>query len=147
MDTRLRLVMLGAAPETRGSIAAVVAAYRAQGLFKRWPLDYLATHGDVGTAGNVLLALKALRRFAELLWRHRRVALHVHSGFDAGFWRDAVFMAIALAARCPVILHLHGGGYERFYERSSSPGRALFCFFLQRAACVVAPCEALRSWI
>jgi len=149
MDTtpNLRLVMLGAAAETRGSIAAVVETYRAHGLFKRWPLDYLAAHGDVGPLENVLLALKALRRFAVLLWRHRRGVLHVHSRFDAGFWRDAVFMAVALAARCPVILQLHGGGFDRFYDRSSAPARALFTFFLQRAACVVAPSEALRSWI
>ena len=40
-----RLVMLGAAPETRNSIAAVVECYRAHGLFKRWSIDYLPTHG------------------------------------------------------------------------------------------------------
>ncbi|MCD6042418.1 MAG: hypothetical protein K0R40_2021, partial [Burkholderiales bacterium] len=32
-----RLAMLGAAPETRSGIAAVIDAYRAHGLFKRWP--------------------------------------------------------------------------------------------------------------
>jgi glycosyltransferase involved in cell wall biosynthesis len=149
MDTtpHLRLVMIGPGPETRGSAAAVVEAYRAHGLLKRWPVDYLAAHGEVGAIQNVALALRALRRFAELLWRHRRVVLHLHSSFGAGFWRDAVFMALALAARCPVILQLHGGGFERFYDRSSAPARALFGFFLQRAACVVAPSEALRSWL
>ena len=39
MATRLysRIAMLGAAPETRGAIAAVVDAYRTHGLLKRWP--------------------------------------------------------------------------------------------------------------
>jgi glycosyltransferase involved in cell wall biosynthesis len=145
--TPSRLIMLGAAAETRGSIAAVVEAYRTHGLFKRWPIDYLATHGSAGPLDSLLLALKALQRFAQLLWKHRRVVLHAHTCFDASFWRDAAFMALALAARCPVILHLHGSGFERFYDRSSTPARSLFTFFLRRAACVVAPSEALRSWI
>ena len=33
------LVMLGPAAATRGDIAAVVECYRAQGLFRRWPID------------------------------------------------------------------------------------------------------------
>ena len=149
MDTSpdLRLVMLGASPETRSSAAAVVDAYRTHGLLKRWPIDYIATHGDVGVAGNVVLALKALRRFGELLWRHRRVVLHVHSSFGAGFWRDALFMAVAIAARCPVILQLHGSGFERFYDAASAPARSLVRLLLKRAACVVAPSEALRGWL
>ena len=148
METNpLRLVMLGAAAETRGSIAAVVETYRAHGLFKRWPIDYLPTRGGAGPLESLVLALKALQRFAALLWKHRRVVLHVHACFDATFWRDAAFMALALAARCPVILHLHGSGFERFHDRSSTPARALFAFFLRQAACVVAPSEALRSWI
>jgi len=149
MDTspELRLVMLGASPETRSSAAAVVDAYRTHGLLKRWPIDYIATHGDVGALGNLLLALKALRRFAELLWRHRRVVLHVHSSFGAGFWREALFMAAAIAARCPVILQLHGSGFERFYDDAGAPARALVRFILKRAACVIAPSEALRAWL
>jgi glycosyltransferase involved in cell wall biosynthesis len=148
MDTtlNLRLVMLGAVSETRSSIAAVVETYRANGLFKRWPIDYLATHGDVGPLQNLSLALNALRRFAALLARHRRVVLHAHCAFDAGFWREAVFMAVAIAARCPVILQLHGSGFERFYDRSSAPARALIRFFLERAACVAVPSESLRAW-
>jgi glycosyltransferase involved in cell wall biosynthesis len=148
MDTtlNLRLVMLGAVSETRSSIAAVVETYRANGLFRRWPIDYLATHGDVGLLQNLSLALNALRRFAALLARHRRVVLHAHCAFDAGFWREAVFMAVAIAARCPVILQLHGSGFERFYDHSSSPARALIRFFLERAACVAVPSESLRAW-
>jgi glycosyltransferase involved in cell wall biosynthesis len=145
--TPLRLVMLGTAAETRGSIAAVVSAYRAHGLFKRWPADYLATRGGAGPLDSLLLALKALQRFAVLLWQCRRVVLHAHTCFDAGFWRDAAFMALALAARCPLLLHLHGSGFERFYDRSSAPARLLFTFFLRRAGCVVAPSEAVRAWV
>ena len=48
MDTTPHLVMLGPAAEARGDIAAVIACYRAHGLFRRWSIDYVATHGDDG---------------------------------------------------------------------------------------------------
>ncbi len=133
--------MLGAAAETRGSIASVVQAYRAGGLMKRWPIDYLSTHGDAGPAANLGLALKAVRDFGYLLGLHRRVAVHVHTAAGGHFRRDALFMSAALAAGCPLIVHLHGTGFERLNER------ALQRFFLQRAACVAVPSESMRSWV
>jgi glycosyltransferase involved in cell wall biosynthesis len=56
-------------------------------------------------------------------------------------------VALAVAARCPVIVHLHGGGFDRLYDASSSLGRAAIRLLLERAACVVAPSEAQRTWV
>ena len=141
-----RLVMLGAAPETRGAIASVVAAYRAGGLFKRWPIDYIATYGDGGFLENARLTLKALRAFAGSLARERRLVVHAHWGARAGLWRQSAFIALAAAARCPVIVQLHGGGFARLYDAASAPERGVIRFVLSRAACVIAPSESLRTW-
>src|SRR5437764_5626658 len=138
MQTRLysRIAMLGAAPETRGSIAAVVDAYRAHGLFKRWPISYIATNGDGSLAQKSLLAARAARDFVALIAQHRRAVVHVHASAGIAFWREAAFMAAAAAAGCPVIVHLHGNGFE------PSIG-----WLLERAAVVCVPCEAMRKWV
>jgi glycosyltransferase involved in cell wall biosynthesis len=147
MEPSLRLVMLGAAPETRGSIATVVDAYRTHGLFARWPIDYIPTHCD-GTIGrNAALALKAMHRMGSALGQHRRLALHVHTEAGMAFWREAALAAPALVARCPMILHLHGAGFEASYDRADAPLRAAMRFFLERAACVIVPAESLRTWV
>ena len=145
--SHLRLVMLGPAAETRSCAAAVVATYRDHGLFKRWPVRYLATHGEPRAPGNLALALRATRELGEILGEHRRVVMHVHTQFSGGFWRDAAFMSIALAARCPVILQFHGGGAERFHDALGGPLRALFSWLLGRAACVMVPHESQRAWL
>lgn len=129
-----KLIMLGAAPETRGSIATVVDAYRAHGLFARWPISYVAMHGAKG-AGE----------FAALLAQHRRVLLHLHTAPHASFWRGSAYMGAALAARCPVLLHLHGSDFDRFYDACSAAARALIRFLLERAACVAAPSQRIAS--
>ena len=138
MQTRLysTIAMLGAAPETRGSIASVVESYRANGLFTRWPIQYLATNCDGTLAQKTLIAAKAVRDFGLLLGEKRRVVVHVHASSGAAFWREAAFMGAALAAGSPVILHLHGNGFDRSIR-----------WFLEQAAVVCVPCEASRVWV
>ncbi len=142
-----RLLMLGAAPETRGSIATVVDVYRANGLFRRWPITYVATHGDGPAGQRASLAIKGAGEFAALLAQHRRVLLHVHTGPFSSFWRDSAYVLAAIAARSPVILHLHGGDFDRFYDASSTPSRSAIRFLLEHASCVVAPSQRVVSWI
>ncbi len=55
-----RVIMLGTAFDTRGGIAAVVNTYRAQGLFERWPIEYIATHCDGSPVGKLVKIYEAL---------------------------------------------------------------------------------------
>jgi glycosyltransferase involved in cell wall biosynthesis len=143
-----RLIMLGTAFESRGGIATVVQAYRAQGLFARWPIDYVPTHRDGGTVCKLLTAAKALLRVVFLLAKHRRVVMHVHCASRASFWRKSIFMTIAMLAKCPVILHLHGGGFARFYDvECGKLRRRIIRFFLERATRVIVLSERWRAWI
>lgn len=139
MDAKapIRLVMLGAAPGTRGSIGAVIDTYRAQQLFKRWPIRYLPTEGAA--------ALKAARALAGELIRGP-VAVHAHVA-TRGFWRDAAVLAPAFALHSRVLLHLHGSGFERMYDAAGPFARILMREVLERAACVIAPCDSLRAWV
>ena len=120
---RSHIVMLGGATDTASSVAAVVDACRSHGLFKRWPITYVPTH-----------RLGALRDFAQLMIQHRRPVVHVH--VRQSFWREAPFMAAALASGAPLVVQLHGSGFH--------PGLG---WFLERAAAVCVPCEATRLWV
>lgn len=129
--------MLGAAAETRGSIATVVGTYRAHDLFKRWPIRYLPTEGSS--------TLKAARALAGELVRGP-LAVHAHMA-PRGFWREAALLAPALAARSRVLLHLHGSGFERMYDEAGPFPRMLMRELMERAACVIVPCDSLRAWV
>ena len=143
-----RLIMLGTSFESRGGIATVVNAYRACGLFERWPIDYVPTHTDRGALRKLLALIKALLNVIALLARHRRVLMHVHSASHASFWRKSIFMTIAMLAKCPVILHLHGGGFARFYDvECGKVRRRIIRFFLERATRVIVLSERWRAWI
>lgn len=141
-----RLVMLGPAPGTRDGVARLVETYREQGLFARWPLEYLVTYADAGIAGNAKLVAKALRRFLPLLVRERGLVAHLHAASGRGLWREALFAALARALQRPYILHLHDSGFGRLHDEGGAPARFALRLLLEQAACVVVPCESLRAW-
>jgi glycosyltransferase involved in cell wall biosynthesis len=136
-NTRLQsqIVMLGAAPQTRSGVAAVVQSYRANGLFSRWPIEYVATTGDGNVLEKTTMVGRSLRDFAAALLRHPRSVVHLHLS-QRTFWPQALFAAAALAARRPLIVQLHGAGFGA----AATP-------LLQRAACVVVACDAQRVWV
>lgn len=143
-----RIVMVGTAFDTKGGIASVLDGYRRAGLLERWPVDYVATHRDGTAAEKLLRAVDGLVVLLALLCRYPRAILHVHGASRASFWRKSVFMALALAARWPVIFHLHGGGFAGFYENECGRvGRALVRFFLDRAACIVVVSSRWSAWM
>lgn len=136
MQTRLysHIAMLGAAPETRCGSAAIVEYARAHGLFGRWPITYIPTHGDGDALDNAMIFARAARDFAALLASERRVVVHSH--LTAASRVDRIFAWAALAARCPLVVQLHGQGFE-------PPIGGL----LNRASVVAVSCEATRLWV
>jgi glycosyltransferase involved in cell wall biosynthesis len=146
--SRTRLIMLGTAFDTRGGISAVVNTYRAHGLFERWPIEYIETHCDGSPWRKARMALAAVRRLIVSLARDRNAVVHIHGASRASFWRKSVFMAIALAARCPVIFHLHGGGFAQFYDEECGPvRRPIVRFLLERASRIIVLSSQWRAWV
>jgi glycosyltransferase involved in cell wall biosynthesis len=143
-----RIVMLGTSFETHGGIASVVNAYRAAGLFARWPIDYVQTHCDGSRFAKWSCAVGAFFSMLFLICRHPRAVLHVHAASRASFWRKAVLMALARQAGWPIVFHLHGGGFARFYEEECTPlQRRVVRRFLDEAACIVTVSERWQSWM
>lgn len=143
-----RIVMLGTSFETHGGISSVVNAYRAAGLFARWPIDYVQTHCDGSRFAKGSCAIGAFFSMLFLVCRHPRAVVHVHAASRASFWRKAVLMTVARIAGWPIVFHLHGGGFARFYEKECTPfQRRIVRRFLDDAACIITVSERWQAWM
>lgn len=132
------IVMIGTSPDTQGGISAVINAYRSAGLFERWPIVHLHSHVDGPSWRKLAVALAATVRFAGLLLARRVCLAHLHVASNASFWRKTIFVALARLAACPVVFHLHGGGFIDFYEKESGLlARRLIRIVLNSADCIV----------
>ena len=141
------IVMVGTDPTTRGGISSVVNAWRTTGLFERWPVEYVTSHRPGSALAKLVVALGALAKAVWIGLRRGPGLLHVHSASRASFWRKALFMSLARAAGWPVVFHLHGGGFARFFDQSSPLAQRAIRFFLDRSDAIVVVSERWAGWM
>jgi glycosyltransferase involved in cell wall biosynthesis len=79
----------------------------------------------------------ALARFAFGCWRGADV-VHINVAPRGSTWRKALFERTAHLLGKPVILHLHGSGYDDFYASLDPTRQARVRALFGRVACVVA---------
>lgn len=132
------IVMIGPSPESRGGIASVIRSYKDAELFARWPIFYLSTHVEGNRLLKLFAAVRALSSFGFMIVTQQVAVLHVHVARRTSFWRKTVFILFAFAARCPVIIHLHSGGFWDFYWKECGSSRQrLVRFLLDHATYIV----------
>ncbi|HEY4373047.1 MAG TPA: glycosyltransferase family 4 protein [Burkholderiales bacterium] len=136
--SRELIVMLGPDPDGRGGIAAVIRAYRDAGLTTQWPVRLISTHRDGGFVPKLAAWGTALARFAALVLSRRCACAHLHTASRASFWRKYSFYLLARVAGVPVIWHVHGGAFDRFFAESGAWRRRLIRGALRNAFRVVA---------
>lgn len=117
------VVMLGPAPGSRGGIASVIATLLEHGYAAGGHCRFIATQVDGAAWRKALRAAAALAQVVGLLAAGRVRLLHVHVASGASFWRKSLFIGAARLFRCPVLFHLHGGGFPDFVERRLSGWR------------------------
>lgn len=140
------VLMVGTDLEGMGGVRAVVRGYVDGGLFQRFPCVYVASHRAGSNWVKITTALKAWLRVAVLLRRLDAPLVHVQTASHASFWRKFVVCLLARMAGRPYIVHLHGGGFTRFYENESrSFARRLIRSTLAHAAVVIALSEEWRE--
>lgn len=111
--------MVGTAPGGKGGIAAVVRTYEEHGVFASRRVRYLPSHQDGPPLGKFLRLASSLVQFLWLLLTRRVALLHLHTASRTSFYRKSLFALLAVLARRPYVLHLHGGGFLRFFADES----------------------------
>src|SRR5690606_31375312 len=117
-----RVLMVGTALGGRGGIASVVRVLRADGLFEREGIAYVATHADGGRLGKLGAALDGLWRVGLACGGRQRPAIvHVHAGSRASFIRKSLVLLIARRGGAQTVFHLHGGGFRHYAQEEAGP--------------------------
>jgi glycosyltransferase involved in cell wall biosynthesis len=140
------VLMVGTDLDGMGGVRAVVRGYVDGGLFERYNCVYVASH-KAGTAwSKVTTAMKAWLRVAVLLRTLDAPLVHVQTASRGSFWRKFIVCLLARSAGRPYIVHLHGGGFTRFYENESGAfGRRAIRSTLAHASLVIALSEEWRE--
>lgn len=123
---------------TRGGISAVLQVYQRAGFFKEWRVHHVSSHTDQG--GPIAKARAALGA-AAAVWQHwlsaKTSVLHVHTASGPSFWRKLAIAAPVLLSHTPVVMHVHGGAFQAFFDRCGPVRRWLIRSALERSALVL----------
>jgi glycosyltransferase involved in cell wall biosynthesis len=106
--------------------------------------------GNIGSldARNVWLAGLHGFRFATLFVRGGIDIVYIPVAQNSlGFLRDLLFLIPAVFRGTPVVLHLHGGRYDRFVDSAPAPVRRLAQVVFGRAERVIVLGESLKAML
>lgn len=139
-----RILMVGPTPPPYNGMS-VATSQMMDALGDRFPLIHLdsADRRDLSNVGkldfqNVFLGLKHAATFSYLLVKESPSLIHLPIAQSTlPFIRDSLFLLPARWLSTPVVVHLHGGAFDRFYRDSSNAMRILIRYSLGRVSRVV----------
>ena len=93
---------------------------------------------------NIALALSQYARFLHSMSRFRPHIIHIHTSQGLGWLKDTFYILVGKTCRCRIVLHIHGGSFDRQYRKSALFSRAYSRKVIQLADVVISVSEAWR---
>lgn len=115
-----RVLMVGPTPPPIGGIATQVGLLLDSSLRDHFAITHLdpgITPGQ-GMPRRLLSSMGLTARFLWGLWSSRARIVHLHSSSFTGFYEKGFLALLAKLAGKKAILHLHGGGFQKFWDAS-----------------------------
>ena len=130
-------MMIGPDVSGRGGISSVVKGYFESGIIERLHIGYYPAHGGESKPAKLFFYLTALGAIVGNIARFSIV--HIHTASWWSFRKLFVLIVIAKAAGRKVVIHLHGGEFDVYYDRSFFVERTLirYCFGLADSVVVL----------
>lgn len=102
----------------KGGIASVVNGYRDNGIDGA-EIIYVESYVDTSKAAKLIKAIKGYFEFRKIIRKEHIDLVHIHSSFGPSFYRKRLFINYAYKKRIPIINHIHGAEFDKFYLNAS----------------------------
>ena len=109
----------------KGGIAAVINGYYGSQLEQEYQMIYVESYKDGGKLKKLIKGIKGYIKFVKVLIIDKPDLIHIHSSFGASFYRKIPFIYMAYWARKPIVNHIHGSEFTKFYKEASGWKRQL----------------------
>ncbi|MGQ0779055.1 MAG: glycosyltransferase family 4 protein [Pseudonocardiales bacterium] len=132
-----RALWVSTSLDTRGGVSSYVRTLKQTPLWSQWRAVHVATHCDGSHLARVVAFGRGIVTYLPLVVRGADV-VHVHMASYGSFARKAVICWLARARRLPVVVHVHGGEFSTFYDRSPQVLKWLISATLNHSGAVLA---------
>lgn len=138
------IVMLGPGLKVRGGVSGVQQLLL-DALPKEMRATHIATMVEGGKWTKAMTFAQSLAKLTLQLNQHPDV-VHIHFASGASSFRKIILARMALARGASVIMHAHGGAYQKYWARLSPTARAITRNTLLRAQRLVVLGEGWRAF-
>lgn len=129
MMKRLKVCMIVQDRLVKGGIAAVISGYYGSALEKNNDLIYVESYKDGSKLEKLIKGVTSYFVFMKVLIAEKPDIIHIHSSFGPSFYRKLPFILMASIFRKPIINHIHGAEFDKFYL-NASPWKMKFISFV-----------------
>lgn len=124
-EKKTKVCMIVQDKMVKGGIAAVISGYYGSKLEQDYDMIYVESYKDGGKLTKLFKGICGYFHFAKVLLRDRPDIVHMHSSFGPSFYRSLPFIYMASWAKKPMINHIHGSEFDKFYTNASEQKKRL----------------------
>lgn len=141
-------VMISTDPAGQGGVASVVKSMLADSFSADWQIRHIVSHRAGSKLSMIWIFLLALCKLTLLRLLHKPGITHIHLASRGSFTRKYIIGCWASRLGFKIILHLHGGEFDQFYQRECSSAKRLKVSYLfEKARTVVVLGDKWRTWV
>jgi glycosyltransferase involved in cell wall biosynthesis len=126
-----RIWMVSPNPTSRGGVAAVARQIAVSPLTRRYRFSMLPTYAPGSMAMRLYRGAAGILQIATMLLLKKPDLVHIKVASGGSFARKVVVGAICRLQGVPVLVHVHGGGFDHFISTAPAPVRAAARWLLE----------------
>jgi glycosyltransferase involved in cell wall biosynthesis len=137
MDETQTVIMIGVDTAAKGGVSSVIRMYKDAGLFQK--VRFIPSYSDGGMVRRLLLYWLCLMRLTLLCMTQPSVrVVHIHTSSYGSFLRKSLLILLAKRFGKKTIIHMHGAGFNVFYEKMPSLTQAMIRYVLRSSDVLIA---------
>jgi glycosyltransferase involved in cell wall biosynthesis len=141
----VNVLQFGPDLDVHGGVAAVERMIVDE-LAGRVALRHVPTMEHGALTRRLAVFMRAIVALRRALRTSTALVVHIHFASRGSTLRKLILAWMTLRAGRPLILHAHGGGFDRFYQRLPALARTWMGSLLQRADCLVVLSNRWKSF-
>ncbi len=140
------IVMIGPFPiaKVRGGITSVIASYFKSSLIEDYEVQYIHTSSSGGYFQKIKAFLQALKKLYHFIKTREVLVVHIHTASWRSFYRKMFFVYLSKVMKTRVLLHVHGGEFNLFYNANGGLHKKIITSVLDVSDSIVVLSE---SWL
>ncbi len=112
-----KVLMIGPARSVKGGMTTVVEQYLNSSLKDEFDIEYIESTNDKWFLSKIIKMINGMIKFYFQI--KKADIVHIHMASNMSTYRKLKYVKIAKKYKKRVILHIHGGGFKKFYDECS----------------------------